>query len=58
MVQRMGRVIRPKSDERRARFVIIFGHDTREDPDHGAHTSFLEEVLPLAGRVERREVRA
>lgn len=58
MVQRMGRVIRPKSDERRARFAIIFGHDTREDPDHGAHTSFLEEVLPLAGRVERREVRA
>ena len=58
MVQRMGRVIRPKSDGRSARFAIVFGHDTREDPDHGAHTSFLEEVLPLAGRVERREVRA
>lgn len=57
MVQRMGRVIRPKSDGRSARFAIVFGHDTREDPDHGAHTSFLEEVLPLAGRVDRRDVR-
>jgi RNA polymerase primary sigma factor len=53
MVQRMGRIIRPKPDGRRARFAIIFGDDTREDPAHGAHSAFLEEVLPLAGEVVR-----
>jgi len=53
MVQRMGRIIRPKADGRRARFVIIFGDGTREDPAHGAHSAFLEEVLPLAGDVVR-----
>jgi len=54
MVQRMGRVIRPKATGGRAHFAIIFGDDTREDPAHGAHSAFLEEVLPLAGAVERR----
>ena len=54
MVQRMGRVIRPKVDGGAARFVIIFGNDTREDPSQGAHLSFLEEVLPLAQSVTRR----
>jgi superfamily II DNA or RNA helicase len=54
MVQRMGRVIRPKASGGRAKFAIIFGDETREDPAHGAHSAFLEEVLPLAGTVERR----
>jgi len=53
MVQRMGRVIRPKPDGRGARFAIIFGTDTREDPAHGAHSSFLDEVLPLAREIVR-----
>lgn len=53
MVQRMGRVIRPKQDGGAAQFAIIFGSDTREDPSHGAHSSFLEEVLPLARSVTR-----
>lgn len=51
MVQRMGRIIRPKSDGRPARFAIIYGADTREDPAQGAHASFLDEVLPLARKV-------
>lgn len=53
MVQRMGRVIRPKPDGQRATFVVIFGRDTREDPANGAHSAFLEEVLPLARQVDR-----
>jgi superfamily II DNA or RNA helicase len=51
MVQRMGRVIRPKSDGGSARFVVVYGKGTREDPSHGAHHAFLEEVLPLARSV-------
>jgi len=48
MVQRMGRVIRPKSHGGNATFVIIYGNNTREDPSNGAHFAFLDEVLPLA----------
>lgn len=52
MVQRMGRIIRRKSDGRRARFVVGYIRATIEDPDFGAHESFLEEVTTVARRVE------
>jgi RNA polymerase primary sigma factor len=48
MVQRMGRILRPKSDGRLARFAIVFVENTIEDPRSGAHEAFLNEVEPLA----------
>jgi hypothetical protein len=52
MVQRLGRVLRPKSDGRAARLVIVFAKDTLEDPANGAHESFLDEILPVAEIVD------
>ncbi|MGH9098823.1 MAG: DEAD/DEAH box helicase, partial [Acidimicrobiales bacterium] len=51
MIQRMGRVLRRKPDERRARFAVLFVEDTVEDPRLGAHAAFLEEVTAVADRV-------
>ena len=51
MIQRMGRVLRPKPDGRRARFVIVYVAGTVEDPANGAHEGFLEEITPVADRV-------
>lgn len=51
MVQRMGRVIRRKTDGRRARFVVGYIRATIEDPAFGAHESFLEEVTTVADHV-------
>jgi superfamily II DNA or RNA helicase len=53
MIQRMGRVLRKKSDGRRARFVVLFVEDTIEDPAHGAHESFLDEITDVADEVRR-----
>lgn len=50
MIQRMGRVIRLKRDGSHARFVVVFASGTVEDPDHGAHTSFLDMVRSVAAR--------
>jgi RNA polymerase primary sigma factor len=55
MIQRMGRVVRRKSDDRIARFAILFVEGTSEDPATGAHEAFLEQVEALA--VERRVFR-
>ena len=52
MVQRMGRVIRRKTDGRRARFAVGYIRNTFEDPGNGAHESFLEEVTTVARHVE------
>ncbi len=52
MVQRMGRIVRRKADGRRARFVIGYIRETIEDPVHGAHESFLDEIMTVARRVE------
>lgn len=52
MVQRVGRVLRCKTDGRRARFVVGYIRNTFEDPAHGAHGSFLEDVTTVARRVE------
>jgi superfamily II DNA or RNA helicase len=51
MVQRMGRVLRRKPDQRRARFAILFVEDTVEDPRLGAHEAFLSEIVDIADRV-------
>lgn len=48
MIQRMGRVLRPKSDGRLARFVLVFVAGTTEDPRLGAHDAFWSEVLDIA----------
>lgn len=58
MIQRMGRVLRKKPDRRRARFAILFVKDTSEDPAHGAHEAFLDEILPVADEVHVFELGA
>src|SRR5205085_12581757 len=51
MVQRMGRVLRRKPDQRRARFAVLYVEDTVEDPRFGAHEAFLGEIVDVANRV-------
>ncbi len=51
MVQRMGRILRRKPDGRLARFVMVFVEETVEDPAHGAHDLFLDEVTDVAESV-------
>jgi superfamily II DNA or RNA helicase len=48
MVQRMGRVLRLKSDNRMATFIIVYIAGTTEDPDKGAHESFFSDILSIA----------
>jgi superfamily II DNA or RNA helicase len=48
MIQRMGRVIRLKSDGREARLVVLYVANTSEDPFNGGHEAFLDEILPFA----------
>ena len=48
MIQRMGRVLRRKKDQRLAKFAILYVKDTSEDPKNGAHGAFLETILPVA----------
>jgi len=48
MIQRMGRVLRRKKDQRLAKFAILYVKDTSEDPKKGAHGAFLETILPVA----------
>lgn len=48
MIQRLGRVIRKKSDGRSVDFVIIFAKDTVEDPSSGAHEGFFNLVSEIA----------
>jgi hypothetical protein len=51
MIQRMGRVLRKKADLRRARFAVLYAEATIEDPAHGAHETFLEEITDVADEV-------
>lgn len=44
MVQRMGRVLRPKSGGDLARFVVVFASDTVEDPMFGGHNEFINDL--------------
>ena len=52
MIQRMGRVLRLKQDERHAKFIITYVQGTSEDPQKGAHEAFLEQIEPVANEVE------
>ncbi|MGH9292656.1 MAG: DEAD/DEAH box helicase, partial [Acidimicrobiales bacterium] len=51
MIQRMGRVLRRKSDGRRARVAVLFAEGTVEDPECGAQEGFLEEITSVADEV-------
>lgn len=51
LVQRMGRVIRPKPDGREARVLILFTEGTSEDPALGANEDFLDEIVASADDV-------
>ncbi|ATO13232.1 DNA repair helicase [Micromonospora sp. WMMA2032] len=53
MIQRMGRVIRPKADGRPATFIILYVRGTAEDPDTGAHEGFVEQIIHVAQEIER-----
>lgn len=44
MIQRMGRIIRPKRDGREAKFLILYVRNTNEDPKFGIHETFLQEM--------------
>jgi superfamily II DNA or RNA helicase len=48
MIQRMGRVLRRKKDQRLARFGVLFVEGTSEDPANGAREDFLEEITEVA----------
>lgn len=48
MIQRMGRVLRKKSDNRPARLVILYAERTMEDPAMGAHGSFIDMAVDHA----------
>ncbi|WP_281241933.1 DEAD/DEAH box helicase [Geodermatophilus siccatus] len=48
MIQRMGRVIRPKADHRPATFVVMYVRGTAEDPALGAHEDFLDQLTDVA----------
>ncbi len=56
MIQRMGRVLRPKSDGRSARFVVLYVEGTIEDPARGAHEGFLDELTGVATTIRRFSV--
>ncbi|MCA9962042.1 MAG: hypothetical protein KC443_23555, partial [Anaerolineales bacterium] len=51
MIQRMGRIIRPKPDDRLATFFVLYVHNTAEDPNYGAHSTFLSEMMDTAEEV-------
>ncbi len=50
MVQRMGRVIRPK-EGRRARFLVLYLVGTLEDPEQDAHIEFLTQIRNSGAQV-------
>lgn len=48
MIQRMGRVVRPKPDGRMAHVAILYVEGSFEDPNLGAHESFMDLVMNSA----------
>ncbi len=48
MVQRLGRVLRVKSDARLARLLLLVASGTQEDPARGGHADFLDDVRASA----------
>jgi hypothetical protein len=53
MIQRMGRVLRRKTDGRLARFVVLYVEGSSENPAKGAHGDFLDEITSVAEEVRR-----
>ncbi|WP_240959812.1 DEAD/DEAH box helicase [Rhodococcus sp. HNM0563] len=51
MIQRMGRIIRPKLDGRAASFLVMYAKGSSEDPSTGAHGTFLEQLTGIASEV-------
>jgi superfamily II DNA or RNA helicase len=51
MVQRLGRILRPKKDGSPGRFIIAYVHGTLEDPAEGAHEGFLELARKIPGSI-------
>lgn len=51
MIQRIGRIIRPKTDNQPATFLILYVRGTTEDPSSGAHEAFLSEMIDSAKQV-------
>jgi superfamily II DNA or RNA helicase len=56
MIQRMGRVLRPKADGRKAVFILVFVAGSSEDPRLGAHDAFWGEVLDIAESTQLVEI--
>lgn len=52
MIQRMGRVVRPKPDDRLARLAIFYVEGTSEDPTDGAHEGFVDVISRAASDVQ------
>lgn len=52
MVQRMGRILRKKQDGRLARFVVVYVLGTSEDPEYGAHETFINHVQSHAADLQ------
>ena len=52
MIQRMGRVIRKKADDRLGRIAILYVEGTSEDPQQGAHEDFVQFVIDAADDVQ------
>lgn len=48
MIQRMGRVLRQKTDGRLARMVVLYAEGTAEDPEQGAHEGFIDLAWEVA----------
>ncbi|WP_052665516.1 DEAD/DEAH box helicase [Nitriliruptor alkaliphilus] len=58
LVQRLGRVLRVKSDGREARLLLAHAVDTAEDPARGGHADFLDDVRDVAREVVRLDLAA
>jgi superfamily II DNA or RNA helicase len=56
MIQRMGRIIRPKMDSRPATFIILYAMNTNEDPEYGIHEAFLSEMYDHAESIFNKGV--
>ena len=52
MIQRMGRIIRKKKDNRKANLVVIYTYGTYEDPELGANEDFLDDIKNVASKIE------
>lgn len=52
MIQRMGRVLRKKKDNRLARIAIFYIKGTSEDPERGAHGTYIDLIRDPADEVK------